>query len=357
MSYKSTTTHALLAARLQAAKRPFITSHFKPDGDALGSVLALGRALRSLGAEVDCALAGPIDRSILALALPSEYRHVERGTVTPHAECDLAVVLDTGAWSQLDHCKDWLRDHAELVVGIDHHARGDLVAPQRIVEPWCASCTQVLVAIIDELGAPLGPTMKTARHTIAEAIFAGLATDTGWFRFSGADDRVFQLASRLLACGVDKNGLYRMIEQADAPGRPLILGRALNSLTYGCGGRVAVMRLSRKDFLETGTRVDDLAGLVNEPMSVGLLEVSILLVEADDRLVKVSFRSKPPAEPGGACVDVNHIAARFDGGGHVHAAGARVTGTLSEAAAIVLAACADYLEGADSAGTSQTLIV
>ena len=344
MQYATTVTHADLAARLRGAKRPFVTTHFKPDGDALGSVLALARALRALGAEVDAALAGPIDRTILGLAAPGEYRHAERGPTVPAAGCDLAIVLDTGAWSQLEHCREWLQSNPSLVVGVDHHARGDAVAAQRIVEPWCASCTQVLVPLIDELGVPLGPSARPMRRTIAEAVFAGLATDTGWFRFSGADDRVFQLTARLLACGVDKDGVYRMIEQADAPGRPRILGRALSSLEYSCGGRVAIMRLSRRDFEETGTRVDELAGLVNEPMSVADVEVSVLLVEGDQGVVKASFRSKPAAVPGGAFVDVNHVAARFDGGGHVHAAGARIAGSLEQVAEKVRAACGDYLE-------------
>ena len=165
MTYETTVTDAELVARLRAAKRPCITTHFKPDGDALGSVLALSRALRALGAEVDVLLAGPIDRSILGLAEPGEYRHVERGPVTPKEGCDLAVVLDTGAWSQLEHCRDWLKANPQLVVGIDHHARGDDVAPMRIVAPWCASCTQVRVGVIDELGVPLGPSAHAVART------------------------------------------------------------------------------------------------------------------------------------------------------------------------------------------------
>ena len=344
MAYASTTSHAEAAARLRAARRPFVTTHFKPDGDALGSVLALARALRAQGAEVDAAVAGPMDRSILGLAAPGEFRHAERGPVQPAEGCDLAVVLDTGAWSQLEHCRDWLRAHPGSVLGIDHHRGGDDVAPARIVDPACASCTQVLVAVLDELGTPPAASPVPVRRTVAEALFAGLATDTGWFRFSGADDRVFRLAARLLTCGVDKAALYRMLEQGDSAGRPLVAGRALSSIRYACDRRVAVMRLSRADFEATGTRVDDLAGLVNEPMGVATVEVSILLVEHEPRLTKASFRSKPPAVHGGPFVDVNHLAARFDGGGHVHAAGARIVGSLDDAADAVVRACEDYLE-------------
>jgi phosphoesterase RecJ-like protein len=349
MAYESTTTHAALAARMRAAKRPFVTTHFKPDGDALGSVLAVARALRSLGADVEAVVAGPVDRSILGLAADGEVTRVERGPVTPRAGTDLAIVVDTGAWSQLEHVRDWLQANAASVVGIDHHARGDDVAPQRIVQVQCASCTQVLVPLIDDLGVPLGPAGRPARHTIAEAIFAGLATDTGWFRFSGADDRVYQLAARLLTLGVDKDGLYRMIEQGDPPGRPLLVARALRSLEYAAAHRVAIMQLCKADFEDTGTRVDDLAGLVNEPMSVGEVEVAVLLTQTEPGVVKASFRSKPPAVRGGRFVDVNHVAAHFDGGGHVHAAGARLHGTLPEAAKRVRAVLEAYLEDGSAA--------
>ena len=349
MDYRSTATLSQVAARLREARRPFVTTHFKPDGDALGSVLAVARALRSLGAEVDAAVAGPIDRSILPLAGDGEIRHVARGPMVPLPGCDLAVVVDTGAASQLEHCRDWLREHPALVVGIDHHANGSDIAPCRVVQPSCASCTQVLVGVLDELGIPLAAAGRSSRHSIAEAIFAGLATDTGWFRFSGADDRVFQLAARLLSLGVDKDGLYRMLEQGDAPGRLMLVARALRSVELCCEGRVALMRLTRADFAETGTGVDDLAGLVNEPMSVATVEVSVLLTESEPALVKASFRSKPPAARGASFVDVNHLAGRFDGGGHVHAAGARIGAPMDEAAARVRAACDAYFESAGAA--------
>ena len=113
---------------------------------------------------------------------------------------------------------------------------------------------------------------------------------------------------------------------------------------------MAIMRLMRTDFVETGTRVDDLAGLVNEPMGVREVEMSVLLVESDPQLVKASFRSKPAANSGGAFIDVNHLAAHFDGGGHVHAAGARIAASMDDAVRLVLDACAVYLEDTPVAG-------
>lgn len=353
-SYATTATHAAVANRLRQAKRPFITSHWKPDGDALGSVLMAARALRALGANVQAVVAGPVDRTILHLAGPGEVVFADRGPVTPSEDTDLALVLDTGAWSQLEHIAPWLRAHASLAVGIDHHRSGDDVCPVRLVEANCASTTQALIPIIDELGVPLATPGRTCEHTIAEACFAGLATDTGWFRFSSADDRVYQLGARLLSLGVDKDRLFRLIEQGDAPGRPCLLGRALSSMQYACNSRAAIMRLQREDFAQSETRVEDLAGLVNEPMSVASVEVCVLLVQYDPGVVKASFRSKPPLRKGGRFVDVNHIAAHFDGGGHVHAAGAKLNATLDEATQRIRSVLESYFEesGAGSAGAA-----
>jgi phosphoesterase RecJ-like protein len=225
----------------------------------------------------------------------------------------------------------------------------------RLVDTRCASTTQALVSIIDELGVPLATPGRTCEHTIAEAAFAGLATDTGWFRFSSADDRVYQLAARLLSLGVDKDRLFRLIEQGDAPGRPRLLGRALSSTQYACDSRAAIMRLQREDFAQTDTRVEDLAGLVNEPMSVAAVEVCVLLVQYDPGVVKASFRSKPPLRRGGRFVDVNHIAAHFDGGGHVHAAGAKLNGTIDEATKRIRAVLENYFEEAGSASAGTAL--
>jgi len=158
MEYRSTATHAEIARRLRAARRPFVTTHFKPDGDALGSVLALSRALSSLGAQVDAAVAGPIDRTILGLAAEGEFRHAARGPVEPREGCDLAVVLDTGAESQLEHCRDWLRAHPDLVVGIDHHANGSAIAPARLVDASCASPSPSGMSSVAESGEPMRST-------------------------------------------------------------------------------------------------------------------------------------------------------------------------------------------------------
>jgi len=168
---------------------------------------------------------------------------------------------------------------------------------------------------------------------VAEALFVGLATDSGWFRYGNAGAEAFKLASRLLERGVDKSRLYQILEETHGPQRLALEARALASLEYFRGGSVAMQSLRMEDFQAAGASVEDLTGLVNTPMTVGPVRVSVLLSQSTPGMTKISFRSKP-APPGGGqhdFDDVNELANKFGGGGHVHAAGARISLDLEQA--------------------------
>jgi len=160
-------------------------------------------------------------------------------------------------------------------------------------------------------------------------LFIGLGTDTGWFRFSNADAKCFADASKLLECGIDRYQLYRTLEETARPPRMELLQRMLSSLEYA--GPVAIMCLRSTDFQETNGSSLDLIGLVNTPMVLENVQASVLLTDTDPTVTKMSFRSKPslPGQPS-TLIDVNKLANKFDGGGHVHAAGARVFAPLEE---------------------------
>ena len=326
-TYSTTTTARHIADRFVNAKRVLITSHDKPDGDAIGSALALARALRQRGRVVDIWLSGAFD-PVLQCLLANEQpgRAPEK---LPSGDYDAVAVLDTGSWGQLEHLGPWLRERREKIMGVDHHRSGDTDFADRIVDTRCASCTQALVPIIDALGVKFDMPGTGGSGSIAEALFAGLATDTGWFRFSSADAAVFTLASRLLSAGVEKDRLYRQLEENSRPPRLGLLGRALSNIRWLANNRAAMMQLMPEDFATASGSPEDLAGVVNAPMQVGSTECSVLLSQTEVGIVKLSFRSKPALHAGGGFVDVNRMAGEFGGGGHVHAAGARVKGEKS----------------------------
>ncbi|MBT8484053.1 MAG: hypothetical protein HKO59_09080 [Phycisphaerales bacterium] len=315
--YSSNATVPEIAARIRSAERIALLTHRRPDGDGMGSVLALQRGLTALGKEAEIYLMGSIEEALLVVAGATQYRRVEHDP--PGDDHDLVIVTDTGAYGQLEPLVDWLRAHQANVVGIDHHTQGEEVAAMRLVDPAAASATMMLVPLFDELGIELtgGP------GGIAEPLFVGLATDTGWFRFSNAGAEAFAVAARLLGCGVDKTRLYQLIEETYRPPRLGLEARALASLEYARSGSVAIMTLRRADFEATGGSHDLLTGIVNRPMVVGTVRISILLVELEASKTKVSLRGKPPrdGEPAEE-TDVNRLAALIGGGGHVFAAGA-----------------------------------
>jgi phosphoesterase RecJ-like protein len=293
--YESTATVEQIARRIGAARRLLLTTHVRPDGDGLGSALALSRALRPRGVEVEIYLMGPLESRLRDIAGDTPY-HLSDGR-PPQGEYDVVVVLDTGAWTQLEPIADWLRQHSEQVVGIDHHAKGDDVAPMRVVDPTAAATTQMLVPLLQAMGCEITP----GPEGVAEALFVGLATDTG---------------------------------------RLALMARALTSLEYALDGAVAIMTLRPQDFRETGGSMEDVSELVNTPMAVNTVRVSILLTQTSATGTKFSFRSKPdvPGLENGAAIDMNQLAQRFGGGGHVHAAGAHVKMDVDAAKAALLAA-------------------
>ncbi len=332
--YVSNTTVQHIAQRIRAATKIVLTTHVKPDGDAFGAVLALERGLKTVGQCAEIWLMGPLETSLRALAAQTPLQFIENAA--PGDDCDLVIVADTGAWSQLGPIETWLRARYAHVIVVDHHVRGDDVGALRLIDPSAASTTQMLVAILEALGCEI----TGGTGGVAEALFVGLATDTGWFRYQAAGADAMRLAARLIDLGVDKTRLYQLIEETSRPQRLALEARALASLEYLNDGAVAVMTLRPQDFEETGGSIDDLSNLVNDPMSVGSVRASILLVQREPKRTKISFRSKPSTSRAtqGEPIDVNKLAQRFGGGGHFHAAGARVETDIDAARAAVIAA-------------------
>jgi phosphoesterase RecJ-like protein len=322
--YESTASYAGLAERIQSAQRIIVTTHRKPDGDAIGSVVGLCRGLQSIGKDASNIFIGPIEHGLRLAAGDMELNILE-DVGLPEEEPDLIIVADTGAWTQLEALEKWLRERKDIVIGLDHHANGDDVAQERVVDTSAAACTQVVMELFEEMGVSLGK----GRNSVAEALFIGLGTDTGWFRFSNADARCFSDASKLLEHDINRYELYRTLEETARPARMELLQRMLASIEYV--GAVAIMCLRSSDFQDTNGSSLDLIGLVNTPMVLENVQASILLTDTDPTVTKISFRSKPgiPGKPV-TLIDVNKLANTFDGGGHVHAAGARVFSPLED---------------------------
>ncbi len=313
-----------VARRLATCRCGLVTTHAKPDGDAVGAVAALVTAIRRAGGRAVGRVMPPIPGYLEALMPPDSVAAHDAGEDLP--EPDLVAVVDTGAWAQLEPMRSTLEAHVDRMVIVDHHLVGDVPARWRWINHGAAACCEMLVTLIEQMLPGDDPFVDP---WIRNGLYAGIATDTGWFRFSNTHAGTLRAAARLLEAGVDHAALYQRFEQNARPAKLRLLSAALAGSLWLAGDRAVVMVLRREDFDRAEAEAWETERLVDVPQMVGSVEVVVLVTEADlpeddAGRVRLSFRSKP----GPAAVDVSRLAARFGGGGHARAAGGRQPGPL-----------------------------
>ena len=314
--------------RLSAAARLLVVTHARPDGDGLGSMSALTSAARAAGKEVATLVPSEVPARYDFLLSPDRPAGPERFAELADW-ADTVIIVDTCAFAQLDDLDGQLAAARDKIVVIDHHATTDDIGAVRWVDTSSAAAGVMVGELLEALGWPVD-------RPAAEALLTAMTTDTGWFRFSNTDARCLRAAARLFEAGVEGDKLYQRLFQADRGERMMLLSRALSSMELRAGGRIATMKIRDIDFAETGARQDETENLVNEPMRMGCVEVSMLLVENGDAqaepCVRVSLRSRGK-------VDVAAIARGFGGGGHVQAAGLRIDEDIDALAVRLVGAC------------------
>jgi len=334
-------------AFIGGAERVVMLTHTKPDGDALGSTLALARSINLVrgtsGAvsSAECWYAGPIPEWSSAITSGVKTRVIEPPASAPSPlEPDVIVITDTGSWSQLEPFRAFLEPRLERTLIVDHHLRGDAeIASRRlldtdaaaVVEPVAEICTQIL-----GLGSA-----RELPVEIATALYVGLATDTGWFRHSNVDGRVMRLAGDLIDAGVNHSAIHAMLYQRDRASRLRLMARALGSLEVLDDKHAAVMSLTQEDFKQAGAAPGESGGFVDLPQTVESIRVVVLLTEQRDEegvFTKVSMRSKDGDWGGAPPVDVNAVCGSLGGGGHARASGARLRAPIDEAKRRVIGA-------------------
>lgn len=334
---QSTLDIAAAARKLSAVDRILVVTHAKPDGDAFGSAVALVATLRLLGKEARGLLVPPVPQALLDQR-GAELADIYGPDTSLPFDPDFFVVVDTGAWSQLGPLRPLIEAHLDRTLILDHHLSGDIAAAHRYVDGAAAAACEVIAGLVDEL-LPAATSTDLSQPTaeghaetmpwpavIREALFIGIASDTGWFRFSNTRPQTLELAARLIRQGVDHADLYQRLEQAERPAKLGLLTRALQNLTLHAEDSIAVMVLRTNDFAETGARPEETERLVDTPQMVECIKIVVLVTESrtDDGRpqTRLSFRSKHAV--GDAAVNVADLASRFGGGGHARAAGAKV---------------------------------
>lgn len=312
-----------------------VLTHAKPDGDAAGSLVALVTALNAIGKPATGLLVPPVTDALRFLADSPAVSIIESPADLP-ADTARLVIVDTGAYSQLGPLADAVRPMLDRTLILDHHLSGDVQAADRYIDPTAAAAAEIIATLNDKLFA--GRSIPAAAsQTINEALFTGIASDTGWFRFSNVTPNTHRLAADLIAAGVNHTDLYARLEQAERPEKLKLLIRAVESLELLADDRAAVMTLCAKDFAETGARTEETERLIDLPQQVGSVQVIALISEAltaQGPQTRISFRSKPLAD----AVNVAELAAQFGGGGHARAAGAKLDEPIEDVRPRIVAA-------------------
>lgn len=341
LAWASTCSLAEIADRLARAPSAAVVTHAKPDGDAVGSCMAITRALLLRGRRAAAVFPPPwFDRFASFVGQTPMVVLPERaaaGDAEKHMgfEPKAIAVVDTGSWSQLGDARSWLESRKDRVMILDHHPSGDAdVASVRHIEPRAAAACELAAEVCRMI---LGvDSVKRLPREVAEPLYLGLATDTGFFRYSNVTPKAMRLAADLMEAGADNVKIMQASEQSERFERLRLIARALQRLELLEANRVALIPLTEADLRETGADLDETGGLTDLPQTVATVRVVAVLTEIDGGVTKVSLRSKPPLAPKDEDVDVNQIARALGGGGHVRAAGAKIKAPLPEARERVL---------------------
>lgn len=287
-----------IAAALAQGERFVLSSHVRPDGDSIGSQLALAHALWALGKTA----------RIVNRDAPPEYLGALSGVQAIEVRddagerCDAAVILECGTLGRTEVAGL----DRQPVLNIDHHAGNALYGAINWFDPTAAACAEMVHDLITALDVPLTP-------EIGAALYVGILTDTGSFRHANITARTFEICRRIAACGVDPASLAAAVYQNSSLGKIRLTGRLLHEMRLAARGRVAVLHVDEALLHDTGCPQDDMEGVINLPLAARDVEAVIMLRETGG-VTRVSLRSK-------GRVDVRAVAAAFGGGGHRNASG------------------------------------
>lgn len=310
---------------LETNRRFVLTTHVRPDADAIGSQMAMAGLLEQLGKEVRIINASPVPRRLGFLDPEGRCLQVGAQISEEHAlDTDVHMILDTSAWGQLAEMGRVFRKTSAVKVVVDHHATAEDLGALDLKDIDAEATGALVFQFAQALGLQITP-------PIATAMFCAIATDTGWFRFASTTSETMRTIASLIDFGAQPAVLYRQLYEQYALSRIKLAGRVMSRMMLDCGGALAWTYVTLVDYRETGAEPPDTEDLVNECLTVAGVEAAFILIEQSNRSFKASLRCRNR-------LDVARVAEQFGGGGHKQAAGAIVAGPLADAQTKVLTA-------------------
>jgi len=300
----------------------FLAGHLNPDGDTIGSMLAIASVLKRMGKKVTLFSQDPIPENLRFLPQARSVR-----SRLPKGKFDAAILLECSVPSRGGALEPVLK-RAGKVVNIDHHKTSEFYGDINIVEPHSSSTAEIVYRLFHNM------TVKVTRRE-ATCLYTGMVTDTGRFHFPATSPRTLEIASRLLETGFKFSRINDLLYATKACESLKILGRALESLELKYGGKLAVLTLKVKDFKDFDARSEHSENVINYGMMPPGVKAAVMFREESER-ISVTFRSR-------GHLDVSLVAKSFGGGGHRNASGCRMKATLDVARAKVFAALSRLL--------------
>lgn len=291
-----------IAAVIKKHKKFFVAGHQNPDGDSMGSTLAVTSVLRRMGKTVYAhadSLPGP------DLAFLPALNSVHLPPLPKKLDYDVAIFLECSDKKRGGNL-DEIFSSGAIIVNIDHHITGEFYGDYNYIDAKASSTAEIIFQLFESMKTKLEPKEATCLYT-------GLATDTGRFVHSNTTAEAFRVAAGLVSAGADIKKINKEIYYTRSYAETKISGRALEKMQLLCGKKLSVITLTKEDFETFGADPSHTQGIVSQPIMIPGVEVSILIKEERDK-VSVNLRSS-------GSVDVSAIAQQFGGGGHARAAG------------------------------------
>jgi len=319
-----------VAAIIEQHNSFLITTHINPEGDAVGSEAGLALFLQNLGKKTVIVNSSPTPANCLFLPLAGFIKiYPEDYTPDLLEGADAIFIVDVNSWHHVGPFGDVIRASAKPRVCIDHHqCPEEGFADVTVSDTKAAAAGLLIFDLINDMGGEITP-------DIAEALYTAISTDTGSFRFSNTDARVFRAAAELCAKGAKPFSVFKKVN-AKRWGAVRLIGAALSTLEKTADGKIAWIHVTREMFEEAGAGYEDSDGLLELVRPVRGVEICIIFKEDSEGGVKVSMRSN-------GAVDACAIARLHGGGGHRLAAGMTVEGPIQKAVARTIAECAEVV--------------
>jgi len=304
---------------ITSGKSFLITAHMRLDGDALGSELALYLMLKGLGKE---AVVYNSD------ATPEQYRFLPAAdqivyTVEDIDKYDAGFILDCSELDRLGKISSEV-SRIKKLINIDHHVSNSGFSPLNLLDTHASSTGELVFRLMKKMQSALTPDICTN-------LYAAILTDTGGFRYSNTRQETLRTSAELVAGGANPQWISENIYESDPPSKLLLLARVLETLSLDIENKTASLVVTWRHLQDTGATMEQTDGFVDIPRQVKGIDIAILFTQTGEREYKLSLRSKGKN-------NVEKIARKFGGGGHVNAAACRIEGSIEEVKSRVFAA-------------------